>query len=178
MHRVRASLQGTLVALYPVGLWLGLRHLGVRFTGVFICVAMASVVALRFRHASGADRQAIVRVPLLIATLAAVASVFNSALVVLMVPALVNAMLAVLFAGSLRGSKVPLVERFARAELARKARTATADSNGAASAPSALSSPHLSAAQVAHCREATVAWVVFLLVNGTVCGVACMACFP
>ena len=69
-----------------------------------------------------------------------------------MLPVLINLALLVQFAASLRG-EMPIVERFARMQ-----------------DPGLAEGPRGPARQ-AHCRQVTVAWCVFFVLNGVACAV-------
>ena len=84
---------------------------------------------------------AVLRVPIVVALVVGLGVLTDDARFVLAMPVLINAVLLVTFAGSLRG--VPMIERFAR-----------------------MQEPELSEAQRAHCRQVTWAWIFFFFLNG------------
>jgi len=75
-----------------------------------------------------------------------VASFFDDPRIVLALPVATNALFLTHFLASLRS--MPIAERFARTH-----------------------ESELSPAQVMYCRKITVAWSIFFVVNGTICGV-------
>lgn len=143
--RAVAKMIGVVLTLaYPLAVLWALTHLGPRALGlVGLCVAVPWI-AWKLRAAERKEAMAILRIPLIVLALLLTGAVLDDARFALALPVLINAAMLVAFAGSLRG-EMPIVERFARAK-----------------------SGELSEAQVRHCRQATVAWCVFFVVNGAV----------
>lgn len=133
----------TLVMLYPLAIWFGLTNFSARTVGLWILALLVPSALYRFRKARREDVLAVLRVPLAVAVVVGLGVLTDDARFVLAMPVLVNAVLLVTFASSLRG--VPMIERFAR-----------------------MQEPELSDAQRAHCRQVTWAWVGFFFVNGTI----------
>jgi uncharacterized membrane protein len=148
-------LTAVLVVLYPIAIWIGLTHLGPRVLGLFLVALLVPVALVRFRRASREDLGAALRVPLAILTVVALSVVFDDPRFVLAMPVLINLVLLATFASSLVAERT-IVERFARIHRARLEGTEDVT---------------LSAAQIAHCRQATWAWCVFFLLNAAVAGV-------
>ncbi|MEQ9074581.1 MAG: hypothetical protein RLP09_12055 [Sandaracinaceae bacterium] len=131
----------TLVMLYPLAIWFGLTHFSARTVGLWILALLVPTALYRFRKARREDVLAVLRVPIVVALVVGLGVLTDDARFVLAMPVLINAVLLVTFAGSLRG--VPMIERFAR-----------------------MQEPELSEAQRAHCRQVTWAWIFFFFLNG------------
>lgn len=136
-----------LAIVYPLAIWWSLTHFSPRVVGLVALAVVVPLLALRFRHAEREHLVALLRVPLVIMTVLLLGVAYDDARFVLVMPVLINVGLLVTFASSLRGP-MPLIERFAR-----------------------MQQTELSAAQRAHCRQATSAWVVFFALNASVAGV-------
>lgn len=154
MKKVIAGVATTvLVVLYPVAIWVGLMHFSARLVGLWILALLVPALVVRFRRAARADLWAAARVPLAILAVVLLGVIFDDARFVLAMPVLISAVLLVTFGGSLFAEHT-LIERFARMQEARLAKTS--------------SPPPLSAAQVAHCRQVTWVWCVFFVLNGAI----------
>lgn len=141
-----------LVVAYPVAVFWGLTHLGARQVSVLLLALLVPALAWRFRRADRATFWSVVRLPIAILCLVLGAIATDDARVLLALPVLVNAVLLVEFASTLRSGATPMIERFAR-----------------------MQEPALDARQIAHCRRWTVAWSAFFVVNGTVAAVLALA---
>ena len=153
---LRAVALVALTLSYPLGIYLGLTTLGLRWTSVGLA-AVATFVLLRRLRARGvrrtpsgapdegwAGRIALLAPPVAVVLLVTAANAIGNDRLVLLIPALVNLVLLLSFGGSLvRG--VPIVERFAR-----------------------LIEGSLSEAKRRYCRAVTGVWTVFFLVNGSI----------
>lgn len=131
------------VVAYPVAVYLGLRELGARGAGLALLAVVLLGLALRLSLARGQLRE-VAPVPLVTACLLGLTALLQESRFMLAVPVVVNAVLLLTFAGSLRSGQ-PLVERFAR-----------------------LQHPDLSAGEVRYCRSVTLVWSGFFVVNGAV----------
>lgn len=151
MSRVLSVLNVLLAVAYPLAVWWSLTHLSPRVTGLLIIALLVPLLALRLRGADPAQRWGVLRVPLSIMALLLLGVAFDDARFMLAMPVLVNVVLLVSFGASLRGD-TPMVERFAR-----------------------MVDPDLDEPRRAHCRQATWAWVVFFLLNGTTAAVLAVA---
>jgi uncharacterized membrane protein len=151
MRFALAAFQVLLAIAYPVAVWWSLTHFSARMTGLVVLAVLIPALALRLRRAEPGHRAAVLRVPLSVMALLLVGVIADDARLLLAMPVLINGVLLVSFAGSLRGS-MPMVERFAR-----------------------IQDPHLDEAQIRHCRQATVAWSVFFLLNGAVSALLALA---
>jgi uncharacterized membrane protein len=136
-----AVVNASLIAAYPLAVYFGLLHLGARSLGLLLMLLLLPGLALKWRHARREDRWAVARVPLSVLALVALAALFDEQRFVLALPVLINMLLLVSFASSLRGT--PLVERFAR-----------------------MQDPELGPEQVRYCRAVTVVWCIFFVLNG------------
>ena len=124
--------------LYPLALWLGRDWLEPRWlAGLLLLVALARLPALR----TGKSARWIFGAALVLAYAAAWS---NAMLPLKLYPAIVNATLLAVFAGSLATS-MPVIERLAR-----------------------LTEPDLPPHAVAYTRRVTQAWCVFFVFNGAV----------
>jgi uncharacterized membrane protein len=146
MKIAKAILTGVLVVLYPVAIWIGLAYFSARTVGLFIVALLVPLAVLRFRKAKREDLWAIVRIPLLILALVTLGVVFDDPRFVLALPVLINVALLITFALSLRGETI--IERFAK-----------------------MQHPEgLDAARIAHCRQVTVLWCAFFVLNAAAAG--------
>lgn len=145
MRVVGAVVNVVLVILYPVAIWWSLAHYSARMVGVIALAILVPTVASRFRRTDRANLLTVLRIPLLVMALLLAGVAFDHPLFVLALPVLVSFGLLVTFGATLLGDGPTMVERFAR-----------------------LQEPELNDAKVAHCRQATVAWVVFFAFNGAV----------
>jgi uncharacterized membrane protein len=131
------------VVAYPVAVWLGLSRLAIRPLALVLLAVLLPTQLARLRL----DRRQILSllpVPAGVAALLVLAAVVEDRRFVLSLPVLVNAVLLTGFAASLRS--VPLVERFARAQVG----------------------DDLSAGEVRYCRTVTLVWSAFFLGNALV----------
>ena len=128
---------------YPFGIYWGLTHGTPRTVGLLGLSALVPWIGVRLWRRSGEHLWAALRVPAVVITLLALSAIFDDSRFVLALPVLINVSLLIVFGASLR--TVPTVERFAR-----------------------LVEPELSPAKVRHCREATVAWCLFFVTNGSI----------
>ena len=141
MGKLLAVLNGVLVAVYPIAVYVGLTHFGARDLGVVLGLLLLPSLVQRVRTARREDLRVALRLPLSVLALLAIGALLDDARLVLALPVLINLALLAQFGGSLRGT--PLVERFAR-----------------------MQQPSLSAAQVAYCRVVTKVWCGFFVING------------
>lgn len=135
MHKLVTALLVVLTVLYPLGVYLAIGHVAPQWLAVLlVALAVARAVVARQRFwwavASGA------------AVLALAAWWQGDALAVKLYPVLVNAVLLVVFAVSLRYPPT-VVERLAR-----------------------LTDPDLPASGVRYTRKVTAVWCVFFVANG------------
>ena len=142
MGKLFAVLNGLLVAAYPLAVYVGLTRYSARGLGLVLMLLLLPGLVRKVRAARREDLLVVVRLPLSIVALLALAALLDDARFVFALPVLINLALLAQFAGSLRGT--PLVERFAR-----------------------MQEPSLSAAQVAYCRSVTKVWCVFFVLNAT-----------
>ena len=160
-----------LTIAYPVAVFFALTHFSARMVGLLgLCFAVP-LLALKFRSADREHLMAVLRVPLVVIALLALSAILDDARFVMALPVLISVALLITFAGSLRG-EMPIVERFARMQEARRVRRNGARSSpGGVAARSAAGDPavekekSLSEAQVRHCRQVTIAWCVFFVIN-------------
>lgn len=139
-----AFLNGTLLGLYPVAIWVGLTYLSTRTVGILVLALVIPLAALRLRGADRATFWTVLRIPLVIMGLIVLGIVLDDPRYVLAMPVLINLTLLVTFGATLVGNAMPMIERFAR-----------------------MQEPTLSEAQVAHCRQFTLVWVIFFILNGS-----------
>lgn len=140
---VLAIVNGTLVGLYPVAVWIGLSYLGARAVGLLVIALVIPMLALRLWRAERGAFWAILRIPLTILGLITLGVVLDDARYVLAMPVLVNVVLLVTFGATLAPGGTPMIERFAR-----------------------MQEPELSLAKQRHCREFTWVWCGFFVLNG------------
>ncbi|MCA9690113.1 MAG: hypothetical protein KC636_10930 [Myxococcales bacterium] len=149
--RVAAVLGAILTATYPLAVYIGLTRFSARGLGLVLLVALVPGLALRIGSIDRARLSAhlwpVLRVPLSVAAIVAVAALLDERQLFLWLPVLINLMLLGQFAASLR-AEVSMIERFAR-----------------------LADPELPEGGVAYCRKVTVVWCGFFLVNGAIAGI-------
>lgn len=149
---VLGIINGTLVGLYPVAVWIGLSYLGARAVGLLVIAFVVPMLAIRLRNADRASFWAILRIPLAILALVGLGVALDDARYVLAMPVLINAVLLVTFGATLAPGAMPMIERFAR-----------------------MQDPALDAPKATHCRQFTWVWCVFFVLNGTTAGVLALA---
>jgi uncharacterized membrane protein len=134
-------------ATYPVIVYLGITNWSPRAVAVLLMLVLVPALSIRYRNRSSEHLWAVVQVPLAVLAVLILAALTNDRRLVLALPVLVNAVLLLHFASSLRGP-MPVIERLAR-----------------------LEQPELSPSEVCYCRTVTWLWVSFFVVNGLVAGV-------
>ena len=134
-------------AIYPVVVYVGITRWNPRAVAVLLLLVLVPVLSIRYRNRSRGQLWAVAQVPLAVLAVLILAAFTNDHRLVLGLPVLVNAVLLLHFASSLRGA-MPVVERLAR-----------------------LEQPELSPSEVRYCRSVTWLWVSFFVVNGLVAGV-------
>lgn len=152
---VLAIVNGTLVGLYPVAVWVGLTYLSARAVGLVVIAFVVPLLALRLRRADRTTFWAILRIPLAILGLVSLGVVLDDARYVMAMPVLINVVLLVTFGASLASGATPMIERFAR-----------------------MQDPELDAARCAHCRQFTWVWSAFFLCNGAIAAGLALAAPP
>lgn len=140
-----AVVRALMVAAYPLVVYVGLGRWSPRVLALVLLLVLLPGLALRLRSARREDLWPVLRVPLSLLLVFALAAVTADPRFFLALPVLVNLGLLVNFAVSLRGP-VSLVERFAR-----------------------LQEPELPPGGPAYCRKVTIAWCGFFVINGAVC---------
>lgn len=143
MRKVLATLNALLMVGYPLIVYFGLRRFGARGVAVSMLALLLLGLGLRWRTAPRDAIRGVLGAPLIVMALVALSAVLDDPRFVLALPVLINAVLLVQFAHSLRGT--PMVERFAR-----------------------LQDPNLAPARAAYCRTVTVVWCWFFVSNGLV----------
>ena len=139
---VAASVFGVAaVVAYPLLVFYGLAHSGPRTVALVLLVALIPSVVVRLAKAPRDQWRQVAFVPLVVMGLVAASAILNRAGLILMVPVVINAVLAVSFGATLR-TPTPMIERFAR-----------------------LENPDLTPAEVRWCRLWTKIWVGFFVVN-------------
>jgi uncharacterized membrane protein len=142
VRRLTTVLAGGVALAYPALVYLGLTRWSPRRVGLGIVGLIA--VSTLLRRWSGRRRvtAASLTVPACVIALAAVSAALNDATFVLFTPALISASLLVAFGVTLRPGSTPLVERFARMQ------------------------HELTPDEIRWCRQVTIVWCGFFLVNG------------
>ncbi len=135
------------VVVYPLGIWFGLTHFSARAVSLWVLALVVPTAVYRLRAARREDLWAVLRIPLVITVVIGAGAVFDDQRFVLAMPVLINFAMMVTFGVSLRG--VSMIERFARLKIEGE----------------------MSEAQVAHCRQATWAWVIFFGLNALVAAI-------
>ena len=135
-----------LTVAYPVVVFFGLVHFSARTVGLLALALAVPLMLLRFRNASREDLWVVMRVPLVVIALLGLGAALDDARLVMFMPVIISLALLAQFASSLRG-EVTMIERFAR-----------------------MKEGQLTVAQIRHCRQVTVAWCVFFVVNAVIAG--------
>jgi uncharacterized membrane protein len=133
-----------LVVAYPAYVYFGLARVGTRWLGLGLATLLGVGLVLRLTGQRREHALVVARVPLTLMAVLLAGAVFDDRRFVLALPAVTNAVFLLHFAGSLR--TMPIAERFARAQ-----------------------EDTLTPEQVAYCRNLTVGWSLFFVVNGTIC---------
>ncbi|MEM1417388.1 MAG: hypothetical protein AAGH15_20995 [Myxococcota bacterium] len=150
---VARVLGGVLGVAYPVLVFFALREgLSARALGALALLFVLPLLALRLRRMPAAQWRGLLGVPLVITVLIALGAVLDDERFLFAMPVAISLGLLAVFAGSLRGEGPTTVESFAR-----------------------LVEPHMDAAKIAHCRQATIAWCVFFVVNAAIAGALALA---
>jgi len=131
----------------PVAIYYGLQHYSVRQVSLFALAVAVALLFVRFRRVDRKHLRAVLRIPAVVLALIGLSAVLDDPRFMLALPSLINVAMFVTFASTLRGP-ITLVERFARLQLG----------------------DDIDARQIAHCRQATVAWCAFFLFNASAAG--------
>ncbi len=134
-----------MIVVYPVAVWWCLTRYDARVGALVLLAAALPALMTRARLPF---RQWIVAayVPLSVVTLLSLGALLDDRRFVMAMPVAISLILLLQFGASL-ASDMPMVERFAR-----------------------LYEADLSDAQRAHCRQFTIAWCVFFVVNALIAG--------
>jgi uncharacterized membrane protein len=146
---MRTVVRGVLFVLllaYPAAVYYGLTHLAPRQLALWLLPLLALTVLARMPRERSRQWLEALKAPAVMAVLLALTAVFDDPRFLLATPVLINLVLLVGFAGSLR-SRMPLVERFARMQV-----------------------DDLSPAEIAYCRKVTQVWSGFFVLNGSTAG--------
>lgn len=137
-------LLGIAVVAYPVVVWLGLREQSPRLIAAVLLCVMAPVAAWRLRKSNREAMRGLAIVPLVTVVVLSLSAALDTAGFLLAVPVVINTIFLCVFGATLRARSVPMIERFARLQVA-----------------------DLSPEQQAWCRLWTVIWCVFFAANAT-----------
>jgi len=137
---LRRVLTAALFIFYPVAVYAALRYGGVRIAALVAAVILGYRLLGRLRDDHGLKKILVLEC-LAIAAIIVFSMIFNSDLMLRLVPAGISIAILSSFGLSLFSDK-PLVERFAR-----------------------IKKPDLPGAEVAYCRTVTWVWTVFLFFN-------------
>ncbi len=131
------------VIAYPLVIYYGLTHLSARAVSAMVLALLVPGIAIRFRNADRATLGSLLRIPIAILVLMVFGMSTNDSRFVLAMPVLINTALLIEFGSTLRDGAMPMIERFARMQV-----------------------PELDAPRQKHCRQWTVLWCVFFVMNG------------
>ena len=137
-------LQAILFVAYPLAVWFGLSRFSARGVGLLLLALLVPGLLHNLWHRRRQLRE-MLSLPLAVGLLIGLAVVFDDERFMLAYPTLVNGVLLLQFAWTLRGP-TSMVERFARLQV-----------------------DTLSDAEIVYCRRVTVAWSGFFVVNGAAC---------
>lgn len=146
MRTVLSSLVFVLLLAYPAAVYYGLTRLGARQLALWLVPLLLVTALARMPRERTAQWREALKAPAVMAVLLSLTAFFNDHRFLLATPVLINLVLLVGFAGSLR-TPIPLVERFARMQV-----------------------DDLSPAEIAYCRKVTQIWSAFFVVNGSTAG--------
>lgn len=136
-------LNAVLVIAYPLAVYYGLTHLDARAVSAMVLALLVPGIAIRFRNADRSTLSTLLRIPIAILILMVLGMSTNDRRFVLALPVLINAVLLIEFARTLRHGATPMIERFARMQV-----------------------PELDAPRQEHCRQWTALWCLFFGING------------
>lgn len=139
------------VLIYPAVVYYALTRLNARELAWLLLPVLLAGVLARLPRARSARYWDALKVPAVMALLIALTALLNDHRFLLATPVLANAILLAGFAGSLR-TKMPLVERFARMQVA-----------------------DLSHDEVEYCRQVTWVWSLFFVLNGSTAALLALA---
>ncbi|MGC4123142.1 MAG: hypothetical protein QM765_52955 [Myxococcales bacterium] len=139
-------LQAIVIVTYPVAVYFGLSHFSTRGIGLLV-LAMLAPTLIKALKSRREQLMATMGMPIAIAFLMLLAIASDDVRFVLAYPALVNLVLLTQFAATLRKGSQSMIERFAR-----------------------LQTDDLSPAELEYCRNVTVFWCGFFVLNGGACG--------
>lgn len=134
------------LVLYPLVIYFGIKNDSLRWASLVVLLIVTPAIFLRLRRHSAKQLTAFAWLPLLTVTLLGIGGLLNRSGLVLATPVIINAVLCTVFSATLR-TDMPMIERFAR-----------------------LQDPELSADKVTWCRDWTIAWCLFFVVNATTAG--------
>lgn len=132
-----------LTVAYPMAVYWALSSGRPRFAGVVLGVFALVLLLSRAGQAKRGQLLSVLPAPLVVLLVVVVSSWLAEPRLLLLLPALINAVFLVTFGSTLRPGAVPMVERFAR-----------------------LIDGDLSSAQQAYCRTVTWVWCAFFVANG------------
>jgi uncharacterized membrane protein len=132
-----------LVIAYPLAVYYGLTHLSARAVSAMVLALLVPGIAIRFRNADRATFWSLMRIPIAILVLMVFGMATDDSRFVLAMPVLINAALLIEFGSTLHEGAMPMIERFARMQV-----------------------PELDAPRQTHCRQWTIHWCVFFVMNG------------
>ncbi len=140
VQRIARGASTVLAVLSPFALYAALTRGNVREAAALVIAWVALRGTMVLAGATGAQRLAMLPLPLLGLASAALGFLANDARFLLMLPSLTQASFALVFLASLRAGATPLVEHFAR-----------------------MQKPALPDDEVRYCRSVTAIWGVVLL---------------
>lgn len=135
---------GAAIALYPLVVWYALSHGSARTTALVVLAFTLPIAIVRLRSLRAASLRSLAVLPFVTLLTLGIGAALNSTGFVLAVPTAVNAVLLIAFGATLRRGSVPMIERFARIQLADPTRE-----------------------QIRWCRAWTWIWCAFFIANGT-----------
>jgi uncharacterized membrane protein len=145
LRSAAAILGGIAAVAYPIAVFVGLTHFGARAVSAIVLALLVVGVGWRFRGADRATVAALVRMAIAMLALLGAGALTDDPRFVLALPVLVNGTLLIEFGATLRTGEVPMIERFAR-----------------------MKEPDLDKTQQRHCRQWTIAWCAFFVLNGAI----------
>ena len=135
----------SLLAGYPIAVWLGISVVGSRGAGLVILAALVVLLPIRLHKLGGEHAREVWGSGIALVLLVLLSILLNDQRLLLAMPVLVNATFLIGFGSSLLAGRTPIVERFAR-----------------------MTHRDLSPDRVHHCRVVTKVWCLFFIINGLV----------
>src|SRR5688572_16771394 len=108
MGSIAAVLLGTVLAVYPLFVWIGLSQGSPRHVAAILLLVLAPIAYIRMRRSQRASMRGLAAVPLATVSCLVLSAVLDAEGFMLAVPVLINAIFLAVFGWSLRGGAMPM----------------------------------------------------------------------